>query len=94
MTRASIILHQTLAKEMDRRIKSGDDESRGDTVNNPPTRRERLSIQNHIADCAGFGDQPLSAAVASCPRETMGIVMRGPGKNRGGGTMGVLGLNC
>jgi hypothetical protein len=64
------------------------------TVNNPPTRRERLSIQNHIADCAGFGDQALSAAVASCPLETTGIVMRGSSKHRGGGTMAVLGRNC
>src|ERR1700733_9809334 len=35
------------------------------TVNNPPTDPRRLSIQNHGANCAKRGDQPLSAAVAS-----------------------------
>jgi hypothetical protein len=85
LTRASINLRKSLAREMDRRIKSGDDAvwTPPVTVNKPPTDPRRLSIQNHIEDCAHRGDQPLSAAAASSRTRTMGIVMGRLIANRG-----------
>jgi hypothetical protein len=52
LTWASIILHQSLAKKMDRRIKSGDDavlddHARRVTVNKPPTTATFINSKPH-----------------------------------------------
>jgi hypothetical protein len=55
LTRASIDLRKSLAKQMDRRIKSGDDAvldaASRLTICQCENLPRRLSIQNHIADC-------------------------------------------